>query len=400
MAPRPAKRKAAPEPPQQNTSEPTGGQYKDSTNEIQYGIILRKYYPPEMTIARAGEYNANKIERPIEALEKAIQETQTEREGVKAGKSVVHWFKCDTRTMDNRGLHLASEEAKRHQIPLICVYLVSPQDFEAHLTAPVRVDFILRNLQVLKKDLATLDIPLYVETVEKRRTLPSRLIELCASWGASHIYCNIEYEVDELRREAALTRACLDHCISFNPVADTCVVEPGQVLSNQGGAISVYSPWYNKWCDYLNRHPEALESVPAPDKNPPDVRDTYGELFETEIPSAPAPKSLTDEEMERFHSMWPAGENEAHSRLEKFLREKIGRYHETRNLPGANTTSVLSPHLAAGTIAARTVVRAALHAGLNKKLTVDRNKGHPMWIGELGWRDFYRHVLCHWPYVW
>lgn len=406
----PSKRKAsdapspAPSSPAQKKARsgqtPSSDQYKDSTIEIEYGIVLRKFYPNEMVNERALAYNAGKIERPVETLEKAIQETQAQRDKIKTGQSVVHWFKCDTRTIDNKGLHMASQVAKKNKLPLICAYLISPQDFEAHITAPVRVDFILRNLQILKNDLAALDIPLHVETVEKRRNLPSRLIQLCKDWGANHVFCNAEYEVDELRREASLTRSCLDEGISFNVVHDTCVVQPGSLKSNSGGAISVYSPWHRKWCAYLNEHPRELDHLPAPEKNPPRARKDYSKLFDGDIPEAPASKALTTDEKKRFEAMWPAGEHEARSRLRKFIDQRISKYHETRNLPGGNGTSVLSPHLAAGTIAARTVVREAKEAAPFKKLTDDRKQGHSMWIGEVAWRDVggfpftYQRVEC------
>ena len=400
------KRKAAeaiatsfPEQKKLRVAQPSSDQYKDSTNEINYGIVLRKFYPPEMVNERALAYSSGQIERPIESLERAIKLTQVQRDSIPPGKCVVFWFKCDTRIGDNRGLHLASDKTKKHALPLVCLYLVSPQDFEAHLTAPVRVDFILRNLEVLKQDLAELDIPLYVETVEKRRQLPSRLIELCKTWGAHHMFCNAEYEVDELRREAALTLSCLQNGISFNVVHDTCVVQPGCLKSGAGGAISVYSPWHRKWCAYLNEHMEQLDAFPPPDRNPPTTRQAYSDLFDCKIPDAPESKQLTEEEKIRFHAMWPAGEHEAQARLQKFILEKILKYHENRNLPGGNATSSLSAHLAAGTISARTVVRDARDAAPAKKLTDDRKQGHSMWIGEVAWRDFYRHILCHWPYI-
>jgi deoxyribodipyrimidine photo-lyase len=383
----------------QRIGTPASNQYKDSTNEIKYGIVLRKFYPPEMVNERALAYTSGKIERPIEALERATKETASAREAVDKGKSVVHWFKCDTRLMDNHALALASTKARELGVPLICIYLVSPQDLEAHLTAPVRVDFILRNLQVLKEDLAALDIPLYVETIEKRRNLPKRLVELCKSWGTNHIYCNMEYEVDELRREAGLTRFCLNGGIAFNVVHDTCVVKPGTLKSGSGGQISVYSPWHRKWCAHLNQHPKNLDLFPIPERNPPSGRIEFADLFSSSIPAAPRSKFLTDEEKVRFRSMWPAGEHEAHDRLEKFISERIKKYHETRNLPAGNGTSTLSAHLAAGTLSARTVVRAAREAAPAKKLTDDRKQGHSMWIGEVAWRDFYKHVLCHWPYI-
>ncbi|KAH0847841.1 Deoxyribodipyrimidine photo-lyase [Fonsecaea pedrosoi] len=373
----------------------SSNQYKDSTNELKYGIILPKYYPPEMTNERAEAYKTGQIERPIETLEKAAKETQAERDQVPPGKCVVHWFKCDLRTTDNKGLHLASNMAKLHNVPLVCLYLISPQDFEAHLTAPVRVDFILRNLAMLKRDLDDLDIPLYVETVERRRNIPSKLADLCAAWGACHVFCNAEYEVDELRREAAITRGFLERGISVSVIHDTCVVEPGKLKSGSGGPISVYSPWHRKWCTYLNQNPQELDYLPPPGHNPRSARESYSRLFNTGIPAAPPSKQLTEEERLRFSSMWPAGESEAQDRLHKFVLEKIAKYHDTRNLPGGNGTSVLSPHLAAGTIAARTVVREARDAAPLKRVTDDRKQGHSMWIAEVAWRDVRPSPICY-----
>ncbi|RVX69619.1 hypothetical protein B0A52_06683 [Exophiala mesophila] len=382
-----------------DSSNLTDAQYKDSTLEIEHGIVLRKYYPPEMTNQRALDYTAGKIERPITTLSRAIETTQSRRDSVSVGNAVVHWFKADTRTLDNKGLSLASEKAKSGGVPLIGIYLVSPQDFEAHLTAAVRVDFVLRNLAVLKNNLATLDIPLVVETVDKRRNVPRRLIELCQKWGARHVYCNAEYEVDELRREASLTLGCLDHGIAFNVVHDTCVVEPGELSSGSGSQFSVYSPWHRKWCAYLNAHPRQLDEYPCPEKNHEAARKLFPKLFDVAIPEAPESKRLSKEDEVKFHAMWPAGEHEAQARLKKFLAERIKVYHETRNIPSGNGTSTISPHLSAGTLSARTAVRLARDAAPQKKLTDDRKQGHSMWIGEVAWRDFYKHVLCHWPYI-
>jgi deoxyribodipyrimidine photo-lyase len=367
-----------------------------------------------MTNERAKMYVSGEIERPIETLDKAIAATKTQREAILKARGnatgdrspgegqrdcIVFWFKSDLRTKDNRGLSLAASQAAKLSVPLVCVYLVSPQDFSAHLTAPIRVDFILRNLAVLKRDLAELDVPLYVETVEKRRNLPGRLVGLCKDWGARGVYCNIEYEVDELRREAKLTRDFVGEGMSFIALHDTCVVKPGELKSGAGGQISIYSPWHRKWCAYLNSHLKELEEYARPSRNPGTAREMFKEVFESGIPEAPEGKRLSVEEKKRFEGMWPAGEEEAMQRLQKFIGEKIEKYHDTRNLPGGNGTSTLSPHLAAGTIAARTVVRMARDAAPRKTLTDDRKQGHSMWIGEVAWRDFYKHVLCHWPYI-
>ncbi|KAG7133995.1 Deoxyribodipyrimidine photo-lyase like protein [Verticillium longisporum] len=330
--------------------------YKDAE---EHGIVLRKYYPHEMSNDRARAYNNNELPRPIEELTSALADTSTARKGVKVGAAVVHWFKMDLRLSDNTSLRLASERAKDAGVPLIAMYIISPQDFEAHLTAPIRVDFMLRTLEILKHDLAKLDIPLHIETVDKRRQISDRIVELMGEWGATHLFANMEYEVDELRREAKLVRTFADKGMSFE-------------------AYAVYTPWYRSWM----RH----------------CKERFGNLFASEIPEEVPNKTLGAEEKKRFRALFPAGEHAARERLDKFCDSSISSYADRRNIPGDNGTSSLSMHLASGTISSRTCVRTARDRNKTKKLD-GGNGGIQTWISEVAWRDFYKHVLVHWPYV-
>ena len=153
-------------------------------------------------------------------------------------------------------------------LPLLTMYIVSPQDFEAHLTSPARVDFIFRTLRVLREDLAKLDISLYVETLGKRKKIPGRILELVREWGSA---------------------------------------------------------------PYIHENPPLLDLSEAPNKNLNDVRQKYLKLFESTIPNELKHKKLSDEETERFCSMWPVGEHDAHGRLIKFIDERIGEYQARRN---------------------------------------------------------------------
>ncbi|KAL9130288.1 MAG: hypothetical protein Q9217_001499 [Psora testacea] len=372
--------------------------FNHSRKEEENGIVDREFYPPEMSNERCAMYKANKIERPIETLAIAQKETKVERDRILVNNAVVHWFKCDLRMTDNKALHLASQKAKKKGVPLICLHVVSPQDYKAHCTSAVRVDFILRTLEVLKEDLAQLDIPLYVETVEKRRNVPDRILELCEEWGARHLFANMEYEVDELRREARITRKGLEKGIAVEVVHDTCVVAPGELTTGSGGQYTVYSPWARAWLAYLNTHPHQLDLFNVPDKNPASAREKFEKLFESPIPRTPENKRLTAEEQKRFGSMWPPGEHEARQRLGKFIHERVHNYKDTRNFPAANSTAVLSVHFASGTLSARTAVAAARDANSTKKLE-GGDRGIAGWISEIAWRDFYKHVLVYWPYI-
>jgi deoxyribodipyrimidine photo-lyase len=61
------------------------------------GIVLRTYYPHEMSNARALAYNNEELPRPIELLSSVISEAQSQRAKIGVKDAVVHWFKCDLR---------------------------------------------------------------------------------------------------------------------------------------------------------------------------------------------------------------------------------------------------------------------------------------------------------------
>jgi len=373
--------------------------FDHSRVEERYGIVDRKFYPPQMSDERCAQYNNNEIPRPMNVLHSTLESTASAREAISVGDAVIHWFKRDLRTKDNRGLHLAAEKAKTKNVPLICIFIVSPQDYQAHMTSAVRVDFELRTLDVLKQDLEEKDIPLYVETVEIRKKAPGRIVELCQKWGAKHIFCNIEYEVDELRREETLVKLCLEKGISFTAVHDDVIVPPGDLKTGQGKQYAVYSPWYRNWMAHIHNHPYMLDEFTAPGQNPSTAREKFKELFDKPLPEAPENKRITDEEKKRFVQLWPPGEHEGLERLEKFLDQKVSKYKDARNFPATNSTAMLSVHFSSGTVAARTAVRRARDKNSTKKLD-GGSDGIKGWISEVAWRDFYKHVLAHWPYVW
>ncbi|KAI4952418.1 hypothetical protein J4E91_002888 [Alternaria rosae] len=378
--------------------------FDHSRPEERAGIVDRRYYPAEMSNERCALYNQNEIPRPIEILNKTLASTKDKRKAIREGKkaqhgdAVVHWFKRDLRIRDNTGLSQAAVLAREKGVGVIGVWFMSPQDWEAHLVSPPKCDFELRSVETLKKELEELDIPLYIETIPERKNVTKRLVELAEEWNAKNVFCNLEYEPDELRREERLLRMMLEKGINFEPHHDDCVVPPGSLKTGGGKQYAMYSPWYRAWVAHLHAHPHLLNERPMPGRNRPDFRKKFTKLFDSKVPDLPECKALTAEEKERFQHLWPAGESAAIDRLERFLIEKIGKYKDTRNFPAMNSTGRVSVHHAAGTLAARTSIRMARDVNSAKKLDGGKD-GVKGWIGEVAWRDFYRHVLVHWPYV-
>ncbi|KAF7114461.1 hypothetical protein CNMCM5793_008765 [Aspergillus hiratsukae] len=326
-----------------------------------FGIVLREFYPPEMSNERCVAYSDGTLERPIETLQRAYEETADQRRAIRANSVVVHWFKSDLRLHDNRALQMAYQAAKEHNIPLLGLYILSPQDLTAHLLSPAR-----------------------------------RIVDLCQQWGANHLYANLEYEVDELRREAKLVRLCAKNGIKFETAHDACVVPPGQVASQQGRQYAVYSPWYRVWLAYLKKNPDCLELSEELGLNPGDARKQFKELSDSEVPAALENKQLS-EEKKHLGRLYPAGEHEALRRLEAFLEEKVKDYAEARNMVCGQTTSILRPYFASGLLSARTAVEYARRA--NKGSLQHGDPGLVGWISEVVWREFYKHVLVHWPFI-
>ena len=111
------------------------------------------------------------------------------------------------------------------------LFVLSPNDYKAHHRAARRIDFTLRNLACLQKELADLNIPLHVITLTPRKTIPDKVVELLQEIGASHIYGNIEHEVDEARQLTATYTLCKKAGIQANWVHDGCVVPPGELAT-------------------------------------------------------------------------------------------------------------------------------------------------------------------------
>jgi deoxyribodipyrimidine photo-lyase len=84
---------------------------------------------------------------------------------------------------------------------------------------------------MLQQDLAGLDIPLHIETVEPRAHIPAKVVDMMKRSKASELFANIEYEIDELDRDEKLIKEADAIGLRVTYVHDQCVVEPGTIVS-------------------------------------------------------------------------------------------------------------------------------------------------------------------------
>ncbi|PVF94744.1 hypothetical protein CPB86DRAFT_867531 [Serendipita vermifera] len=374
------------------------------------------------TVATFEDAERVREDPPVPRLQEAIRQAKKEQPAV--GSSVVYWMRMeDMRIDDNRAFSAASAFAKKHGIPVIVLFLFSPGDYKAHGRGPRRIDFTLRNLYWLKDKLDRLNIPLYGESHTPRKSLPQKVIELVRSWGSKSLYANLEYEIDEVRRDLQVLEQAKEWGVYCDFYEDKLIVPPYKVSTMQGKQFSVYSPWLRAWKAYVDGHPECLAEASAVQANASNVRNdtNLGPLFEITIPNSLPGFELED--AAKMEELWPAGTEAARDILHRFLATKyrkgqldvsplnkgsvtvdkkdtrLGKYGENRAKVDGDTSSRISPYLAAGVISVRELVRESMKFLGVKKVNVERENGAGVWVQEIGWRDFYSHVLAAFPHV-
>lgn len=294
------------------------------------------------------------------------------------------WFRSDLRLDDNPALHAA---CARSDSGVVAVFVVTPAQWRAHDWAPVKVDFVRRTLEGLSSALAERNIALRILTVPEFSGVPRAILKVAQVSGCDALCLNEEYEVNERRRDAAVTelfRAEIGEVFAFT---DQCVFRPGMIRTGEGRFYTVYSPFKRAWYKAYESDRDSATPLGKPKKQPemigsPDVVAKSVEGYE-DIPA---------------HARgWEAGERVACRKLDTFLANRIDVYKDERDFPGIDATSVLSPYLACGAISLRRCVHEAVRWNGGKL-----DKGSPgaaHWISELIWREFYKHILVGFPRV-
>jgi deoxyribodipyrimidine photo-lyase len=164
------------------------------------------------------------------------------------------------------------------------------------------------------------------------------------------------------------------------------LTEPWAIESQSGTPYRVYTPYARKVRATLSMPtpqpaPRALPLSPARLKSVP--------LKELEL----LPKIHWDAGLAQH---WRPGEDGAAQRLRR-LASLLPDYARARDVPGANGTSRLSPHLHFGEVSPRQVWHAL--AQTTARQTAGILRGAEMLERELLWREFAHHVLHHFPHT-
>lgn len=285
-------------------------------------------------------------------------------------KTAVWWIRRDLRLTDNQALAAALHAADQ----VIPLFIVDPFFDQSAYVGQKRRAFLWAGLRQLDADLRQRGGRLIVRYGRPQDVLAAVLAES----GAEAIFAEEDFTSYARRRDSQIANQLL-----LTLTAGVVVHPPGTVLKQDGEPYTVFTPFKkNAW---LQRPlPRAADILPAPKKlNTPE------DMKSEALPEDPKLSEAVP---------FKPGEAEAQRRLTAFAADAIDRYAQERDMVAVDGTSQLSPYLRFGMISARQAVVTAVTA-MHQAKTNEARKGAETWLSELIWREFYVHILHHFPHV-
>lgn len=298
-------------------------------------------------------------------------------------KSLI-WFRQDLRVSDNTALWYATQAQ-----PTIALVILSPEQWQIHDDAPIKIDFYLRQLKDLKQQLQHLNIPLHIEIVPLWKDIPAFIHQFCLNHDIEHVYANIDLGINELQRDAQVQKQLNTIHKDLVLYHDRTIFPVGSIRNNSNLPYQIFSAFKKKCIEQL------VISIPQPFPIP-EIQTKLEDIknhFNSDIPTLKALLNISISE--DIQLLWSTGESYVVERLDQFIEDDVSNYLLERDLPNKDTTSHLSPYLNIGMLSIRQCL-STLFKNSNGYFEI-KNEGQQTWLNELIWREFYQHILFDFP---
>jgi deoxyribodipyrimidine photo-lyase len=266
----------------------------------------------------------------------------------------IFWFRRDLRTEDNMALNRALSS----DLPVLPVFIFDTNITDELPADDPRVGFIHERLSDINKNLRKSGSSLYVlkgDPEEKWK-------ELVASFDVNAVYINKDYEPYDTMRDKEIEELLKKSGIRLFRFKDQVIFEEEEILKPDDKPYTIFTPYKNRWLKVLNENISVINPVKVKESN---------NFFQCSY---------------AFPALQEAGFRRSSIRVRPFDLSVIPDYHIYRNIPSADKTSYLSPHLRFGTVSIRNIVKTALIQNMS-------------FLSELVWREFFMQILFHYPNV-
>jgi deoxyribodipyrimidine photo-lyase len=292
-------------------------------------------------------------------------------------KTAIWWIRRDLRLTDN--LALAEGLSAAEQV--LPVFILDPKLLHSRYAGEKRVAFLFEGLRCLEAQLKSRGTRLII-----RRGTPGKVLgEIQKESGAEAIFAESDVSPYAIRRDTRLEKD-----LPLRLCGSPAIHPPGSITKTNGEPYKVFTPFSRAWKNLPLPDPNQIQ--PAPEKIPAHPATLNGGIRSEQVPHQPRQSATVP---------FAAGEMEAVKRLHAFMDGPFAplyQYDQDRDRPAMNGTSQLSPYLRFGMLSARMAGSLALEA-IQHAPDEDARNAAETWMNELIWRDFYLHVLYHYPQV-
>jgi deoxyribodipyrimidine photo-lyase len=288
-----------------------------------------------------------------------------------SGPSIV-WLRNDLRLHDNPAL----DAGIRRGEPLVIVYIHDEVSSGMRPLGSGTKWWLHHSLGALSDQIRSMG----GELVLRQGSGPGVIHELVNDLGAGAVFWNRRYGTTR-ELDATLKDDLRSQGLMAESFAGNLLFEPWTIKNGEGNPFRVFTPF---WRSALSGEPpRAPHPAPTSLDCVASVRSDLAEDWNL-LPT-------DSDRSEGLAELWTPGEQGARDRLAGFVENTLAQYHR-RDEPGAQSTSMLSPHLRFGEISPHTIWHT-----LERELPVEAQKNKAKFISEVGWREFSYNILFHFP---
>jgi deoxyribodipyrimidine photo-lyase len=286
--------------------------------------------------------------------------------------TAIFWFTLDLRLQDLPGL----AAAMRQYDQVVPIFILDRQD--PWFVGRAGQWWLHRSLEKLSSDIARQGGQLVLRS---GATL-STLLQLIQQSGATALHVSRAYEPWLAATQQQVFQTLATNGVVCKRYAGRLLLEPEQILNQQGKPFQVFTPYY-KHC---------LKSLSLPPNSPALKPRWFTHALASErladwalLPTKPNWAKGFEE--------WEPGEAGAQKTLRETATKRVVSYAARRDQPATDGTSRLSPHLHFGEISPR-----AIWHGVSHNRAIPAGAGEPF-LRQLIWREFSFYLLHHWPHI-
>ena len=285
--------------------------------------------------------------------------------------NTIIWLREDLRLTDNPALHFAAQQGSVTPVFIYPLGLGGASKWWLH-----------HSLVSLKRSFAEFGVELILRKGDAEKILP----DIAKATGSDRVVWNRVYSPNGIATAQKVMQALESESKIGQSFSSQLLIEPTRIFTKQGTPFKVFTPFWRHCLSVLE---------PGNPLQVPEITPT-GRTLESD--------KLENWDLLPFKPDWSAGlkqrwlpgEFGAEQRLEQFLSVAVHCYRNGRDIPGQENTSMLSPHLAFGEVSPRQIW-FAVHEAMAAN-SVDADNGNKF-LSEIGWREFSRYLLVHFPKV-